>query len=94
MGAPGRIPAAEEVALPSALKSLLPPDRIRDEASVRQLFAQDVYRRGELPLAVVSPQSTEEVSKVLAAATQAGWKKKYGKLNKDEYAASLEEECD
>ncbi|MEM9529341.1 MAG: FAD-binding oxidoreductase [Pseudomonadota bacterium] len=60
------------MALPTALSKLLPADRIRDETSVRQLFAQDVYRRGELPLAVVSPRSTEEVSKVLAAATEAG----------------------
>ena len=38
----------------------------------RRLLSQDVYRCGELPLAVVRPSSTEQTSAVLAKATAAG----------------------
>ncbi|MEO0574821.1 MAG: FAD-binding oxidoreductase [Pseudomonadota bacterium] len=38
----------------------------------RRVASQDVYRSGELPLAVVAPASTDEVSAVVKASTQAG----------------------
>ena len=43
---------------------------VTDEAH-RRLHSQDVYRSGELPLAVVRPGSTEETAAVVAAATAA-----------------------
>jgi FAD/FMN-containing dehydrogenase len=53
------------------LKSVCGDALLTDE-NARALAAQDVYRAGKLPLAVLRPRDIEMLSKAVAAATEAG----------------------
>lgn len=54
-------------ALVEALAGLLGRENVITAPSEREFYSQDVYRKGELPLAVVRPASTTELSEALAA---------------------------
>ena len=65
MGGDG--PAAEHAALIEALIEAVGPEHAATSEEARELASQDVYRSAEMPLAVVSPGSTQEVQAVLRA---------------------------
>ena len=65
-------PAADGAALISELQEAVGADRTAISEEARELASQDVYRSGEMPLAVVSPGSTSEVQAVLAACAKHG----------------------
>ena len=65
-------PAADGAALIAALSEAAGPDHTATSEQARVLASQDVYRSGEMPLAVVSPGSTSEVQAVLKACSQHG----------------------
>ncbi len=68
-----RPPTADTTAnLIAALTDVVGADNIDCAANARALASQDVYRSGDLALAVVRPASTDEVSRVVAATTAAG----------------------
>lgn len=58
--------------LVAALGKTVGSEHVSTSEELRRLNSQDVYRSGELPLAVVYPKSTEEVSAVVGTATAAG----------------------
>ena len=60
-------PAAHHAALIEALVEAVGAGHATTSTQARQLASQDVYRAGELPLAVVRPRSTQEVQAVLRA---------------------------
>ncbi len=60
-------PAADAVALIAALQEAAGADHTATSHKAREAASQDVYRSGEMPLAVVSPGSTSEVQAVLRA---------------------------
>lgn len=67
---------AQAVAAPDSLlaelTAALGAEHVVTDEAVRRLMSQDVYRSGELPLAVARPGSTADTSAVLAAASAAG----------------------
>lgn len=54
------------------LAESLGSNRVRTDGDSLRLYSQDVYRSGEMPLAVVSPQSVAEVATAVSTATSAG----------------------
>ena len=60
-------PGAEHAALIDALIDAVGPEHAVTSEEARELASQDVYRSVEMPLAVVSPGSTQEVQAVLRA---------------------------
>jgi FAD/FMN-containing dehydrogenase len=54
---------ARSEALVAALRQALGADRVQTDPDERRFFSQDVFRAGALPLAVVQPQSVEEVQR-------------------------------
>ena len=60
-------PSVDGVALFAALEEAVGPDHTATSEEAREVASQDVYRSGEMPLAVVSPGSTSEVQAVLRA---------------------------
>ncbi len=61
--------AVDRLALLERLRAGLGPDAVRDDPATLRLMSQDVYRDGQLPLAVVSPASTAEVVALVRIAT-------------------------
>ncbi|MEL7296879.1 MAG: FAD-binding oxidoreductase [Pseudomonadota bacterium] len=67
-----------EVSLPARerclaqLEDIVGSDYVRQSDAARRVAAQDVYRSGELPLAIVAPATTDEVSAVVSTCTGAG----------------------
>lgn len=60
--------AADGAALRAALVALLGESQVTSAASDLRRMSQDVYRDGELPLAVVSPGTTDEVAALVRLA--------------------------
>jgi FAD/FMN-containing dehydrogenase len=61
-------------AMKTSLAAIVGAAQVHDDAARRDLFSQDIWSHGThtVPL-VVAPASVEELSKVVAAATRAGW---------------------
>lgn len=59
-------------ALVQELVALLGAENVLTDASERQFYAQDVYRQGALPLAVIRPGSAEELASALRAIAREG----------------------
>ena len=53
-------------------ESVVGAEHVITDDAIRRLLSQDVYRSGELPMAVVQPGSTVETAAIVAAATAAG----------------------
>ena len=68
MGAAGL--AADGTALIHALIEAVGPNNVDTSKEARKVASQDVYRGGEMPLAVAKPGSTQEVQAVLQACMQ------------------------
>ena len=58
-------PSVDGVALIAALEEAVGAENTATSEEAREVASQDVYRSGEMPLAVVSPGSTAEVQAVL-----------------------------
>lgn len=71
-GATGGAAGAADARLLAALVALLGPSQVATGESDRRLMSQDVYRAGVLPLAVVSPGSTDEVASLVRLARERG----------------------
>jgi FAD/FMN-containing dehydrogenase len=68
-------PKADVQATPSlvaALKQAIGADQVQTSEAERRFFSQDVYRAGALPLAVVQPQTVEDVQACAALCHAAG----------------------
>jgi FAD/FMN-containing dehydrogenase len=59
-------------ALVAALRQALGADRVQTDPDDRRFFSQDVFRAGALPMAVVQPQSVEEVQRCAELCNSAG----------------------
>jgi FAD/FMN-containing dehydrogenase len=59
-------------ALVAALRQALGADRVQTGQDERRFFSQDVFRSGALPLAVVQPQTVEEVQRCAELCNGAG----------------------
>jgi glycolate oxidase len=55
----------------AALSQLLGKDSVLIDAADRLFYAQDVYRQGELPLAIIRPGTSDELSAALRVVAQA-----------------------
>jgi FAD/FMN-containing dehydrogenase len=58
--------------LVAALRQALVADRVRTGQEDRRFFSQDIFRSGALPLAVVQPQTIEEVQRCAELCSAAG----------------------
>lgn len=58
--------------LAARLATIVGPDQVSAEPSLRASMAEDIYAQGAVPDLVVAPGSTEELARVVAAATSAG----------------------
>jgi FAD/FMN-containing dehydrogenase len=58
--------------LVAALRQALGDDRVQTGEDDRRFFSQDVFRAGALPLAVVQPQSVEDVQRCVELCNAAG----------------------
>jgi FAD/FMN-containing dehydrogenase len=58
--------------LVAALRQALGADRVQTGQDDRRFFSQDIFRAGALPLAVVQPQSVEEVQRCAELCNAAG----------------------
>ncbi len=56
----------------NALRQLLGAEHVLTSNEDRLFYAQDVYRQGELPIAVIQPGTVEELSQALALIARAG----------------------
>ena len=56
----------------SRLESLLGREQVLTDAEERRFYSTDIYKSGELPLAVVRPQSTADVAQVVQLAVAEG----------------------
>jgi FAD/FMN-containing dehydrogenase len=68
--APGAVNDAERGALLERLRDCLGDAQVSEAAADLRLMSQDVYRDGELPVAVVRPGTTAEVVALVRLATQ------------------------
>ena len=60
------LPSAGSITLPASIREAALPD------GEREYYARDVYRSGELPLAVVRPRSREQLRTLVVDAANAG----------------------
>ena len=55
-----------------SLKQCVGDENVALDLQEREYYSQDYYRKGDTATAVVKPQTIEQLSKVVALATQAG----------------------
>jgi D-lactate dehydrogenase (cytochrome) len=67
-----RSEAGSDTALTERLRGIVGHAGVRTDDAARALFAQDVYRAGVLPLAIVTPGSVEQLQATVRTLTQAG----------------------
>lgn len=63
----------EHAALHAVLRDIVDPDCVIVDDGARRLFSGDVYSQGQETAAIVRPASSEEVARVVKAATEAGY---------------------
>ena len=56
----------------SIISAAIGPDRVKGDTATCQHFSRDLFHSGKAPVCVVTPRSTEELSKVVALATANG----------------------